>query len=492
MTHLVASLVEGSASGVSDSSKLAFLAGADTIEVRLDHIKGLAPAHVREIRHAVRGPTIATLRSEAEGGTSRLRKADRHELLGAVAEAGFEFIDIETSRDQEVYESICDEDWRPQVIASKHFSEPVSRRDVEDAFEDAFAMGDVAKVAMACEDADQALMLARVGQDLARRRKRFAVIGMGAQGQLTRVFAKQIGSEFVYACMPGMQAAPGQLDVGKQAEMLSGSAVVLGLVGHPVSHSVSRPMQEAALKKAGLPGIYLPLDFPEGTFDKQTLKTARALGFKGLNVTIPHKGRAFEMSNRLRENARATEAANTLVFRGSFIEGENTDVFGFSRLIDGKITVSRGMKVLLVGAGGAARAVAYVLTERGARVSVLDKEKPRARALAKMFGAKAVTWAKLRKEKADFDLVVNCSPVGMKNLPGNPVKPWVFGSGKTFIDIIFNPPVTEAMHEAGKRATRSFSGLEMLVQQGAESFRIWTGTEPDVESMRDAAREALA
>lgn len=491
MTHLVASLVEGSVSGVSDSSKLAFLAGADTIEVRLDHLKGVNAKLVREARRAVQGPTIATLRSKAEGGGSRLPKASRHELLATIAEAGFEYIDLEAARDGDIFDYISGEDWRPQVIASKHFFTPVKRAEIEEAFDRAFDIGDVAKVAMACDSADDALMLARVGQDLSRRKKRFAVIGMGTQGQLTRVFARQIGSEFVYACIPGMQAAPGQLDVATQAEMLSGSAVVLGLVGHPVSHSVSKPMQEAALKKAGLTGLYLPLDFPENSFDKQALKMVKGLGFKGLNVTIPHKGRAFEMSSRLRENARATEAVNTLIFRGSLIEGENTDVTGFSRMLDGKITIYRGMKVLVVGAGGAARAVAYVLTERGARVSVLDKEKPRARALAKMFKARAVTWAGLRREHEEFDLIINCSPVGMKSTPGNPIKPWAFGSGKTYVDIIFNPPVTEAMHEAGRRATRSFSGLEMLVQQGAESFRIWMGTEPDVAAMRDAAQGAL-
>ncbi len=491
MTHVVASLVEGEASGVSDSSRLAFLAGADTIEVRLDHLKNLNAKLVKEVRHAVQGPTIATLRSRGEGGRSRLLKADRQELLMAVAEAGFEYIDLETARDEDVFESIQNEDWRPQVIASRHFFKPVGRVDIEDAFDKSFEMGDIAKVAMTCESAEDALMMIRVGQDLSRRNKRFVVIGMGPQGQLTRVFAKQIGSEFVYACIPGLQAAPGQLDVATQVAMQSGSAVVLGLIGHPVAHSVSRPMQEAALKKAGLRGLYLPLDFPDASFDKPALKTLRGLGFKGLNVTIPHKGRAFEMSNRLRENARATEAVNTLIFRGSQIEGENTDVTGFSRMLDGKITIHRGIKVLMVGAGGAARAVAYVLTERGAKVSVLDKEKPRARALAKMFKARAVTWAKLRQEHADFDLVVNCSPVGMKSAPGNPIKPWVFGSGKTYIDVIFNPPVTEAMHEAGRRATRSFNGLEMLIQQGAESFRIWTGMEPDVEAMREAARGAL-
>lgn len=491
MTHLVVSLVEKDPAGVEVSAKAAFESGADLVEVRLDHIRGLTAARAKDIRHAVRGPAIATLRSAKEGGASRLGKREREELLLMVSEAGFEYIDLEFSRDAKVLEAIREEEWRPHIIVSKHFTKPVSKSEVQGALRSALDHGDIAKVAMACESAADAVMLAQIGLDLSKRRKRFSVIGMGQQGQLTRACARAMGCELVYASLPGKAAAPGQIEVGLQAELLGGDAVLLGLVGHPVSHSVSKPMQEAAMAEAGLRGLYLPLDFPERAFDRSALKTLRALGFKGLNVTIPHKWKAYEMSHRRGENAKATEAVNTLSFRGTVVHGENTDVNGFSRLLDGKITITPGLRTLMVGAGGAARAVAYVLTERDARLSVLDKDKKRARALARKFRARAVTWSQLRGERAEFDLIVNCSPVGMKGLPGNPVKPWLFGPGKSFIDIIFNPPATEAMVEAEKKGGKALGGLEMLVQQGAESFRVWTGTEPDVGAMREAARRAL-
>ncbi len=491
MTHLVVSLVDRNLSEIEGSAKAAFESGADLVEVRLDHFRGLTLGKVKDIRHVVRGPAIATLRSTREGGRSALGRRAREEMLIRISEAGFEYMDLELDRDASVLEAIREEEWRPHMIVSKHFLKPAPKSSVQSALRSALELGDIAKVAMTCEDASDAVMLAQTGLELSKRRKRFAVIGMGPQGQLTRACARAIGSELVYASLPGKEAAPGQMEAGLQSALLREGTVLLGLVGHPVSHSVSKPMQEAALTKAGLRGIYLPLDFPEGTFDRNALKVLRALKFGGLNVTIPHKWKAFEMSHRRGENAKATEAANTLSFRGTVVYGENTDVNGFSRLLDGKITITRGLKTLMVGAGGAARAVAYVLSERGARLSMLDKEKKRARALARMFRARAVTWAQLRKERAEFDLIVNCSPVGMKGVPGNPLKPWLLGPGRSYIDIIFNPPATEAMKEAERKGGKAVGGLEMLVQQGAESFRIWTGTEPDVEAMREAARRAL-
>jgi len=491
MTHLIVSLVEKDSAGFGSAARAAFESGADLVEVRLDHLKGLTPAKVKEVRHAVRGPAIATLRSVGEGGKSKLGKRAREELLLRIAEMGFEYLDLELSRDSSVLEAIQEEDWRPRTIVSKHFMKPVSRSTVQSAFRSAVEAGDIAKVAMTCDNASEAVMLAQIGLGLSKRRKRFAVVGMGAQGQLTRACAHAIGSELVYASHPGKAAAPGQIEVGLQAALLRDSVVLLGLVGHPVSHSVSKPMQEAALARAGLRGVYLPLDFPERTFDRSALKTLQSLGFKGLNVTIPHKWKAYEMSHGRGEYAKATEAVNTLTFRGSVVHGENTDVNGFSRLLDGKITITPGLRTIMVGAGGAARAAAFVLTERGVRLSVLDKEKRRARALAKRYRARAVTWAQLRRERAEFDLVVNCSPVGMKGMPGNPLKPWLLGPGKNYIDIIFNPPVTEAMKETERKGGKALGGLEMLVQQGAESFRVWTGAEPDIEAMRETARSAL-
>ena len=492
MPLIVASLVEGSISGASDSSKAAFKAGADLVELRLDHLDGFDKQMIRTARREILGPTIATLRSRQEGGKSSLSGSSREIALREILESDFEYVDLELDTDKSLLKKDKDEDWNSQVIVSSHFSKPVSRDAAEKKLVQALALGDIAKVAMPCETATQALDLAQLGLKYARSKKRFVIIGMGIQGQLTRVFADRMGSALVYACIPGKEAAPGQLDVAFQSSILQEPRMVFGLIGHPVSHSVSKPMQEAALGHLGLRGIYLPLDFPQRDFDGNALRLLKSLGLKGLNVTIPHKSTAFRLCDKNGDSAIATRAVNTIKFAGGTVVGENTDVFGFSRLLDENTTITPSTSALVIGAGGAARAVAYVLSERRARLTIIDIERSKADELAKTFGAKSVAIKKLWKSDRAFDLVVNCTPVGMKGVAGTPLKAGFVAPGSVFIDIIYNPPVTKAMELATGRGATAVGGLEMLVQQGAESFRIWTGQEPNVKAMREAARRALS
>lgn len=492
MTQIVASLVEKTVTGISDSSKKAFSEGADLVEVRLDHLDSISAASIRDARTAAQGPAIATLRSRRQWGRCNLKGKDREDKMRQVVDSDFEYVDFELGIDDELLAAVKEEDPRPVAIVSHHFTKPVERAVVEQALLEACRAGDIGKVAMPCEHAGHAIMLAQIGLALTKSRRRFVLIGMGAQGQVTRVCADRIGSALVYTCLPGKEAAPGQLDIATQKKLMIDDRLLMGLLGHPVSHSVSKPMQEAAADRAGLRGVYIPFDFPTDELDRRVLGTLRDLGFTGLNVTIPHKGWAFGACSRRGPAAAATGAVNTLILGPRAIVGENTDVIGFSRLIDGKIVVTRNMKCLVVGAGGAARAVVYVLKERGAKVAITDIEMDKARRIAREFKCKAVTPGSFYRTRDEFGLIVNCTPVGMHGVSDkSPVKDYLFGPGMVFIDIIFNPQETTAMKTARSRGATAHGGLEMLVQQGAESFRLWTGKEPDVEAMRQAAWRAL-
>lgn len=492
MTLIVASLVEKEVSGVSDSSRKAFSVGADLVEIRLDHMDSIAAATIREARRAAQGPAIATLRSRRQGGRCDLKDRDRENKMRQVVDSDFEYVDFELGTDDRLLAKVKGEEIRPTVIVSHHFKKPVSRARVEKILLEACRAGNIGKVAMPCEHAGHAIMLAQVGLSLAKSRKKFVLIGMGAQGQLTRVCADRIGSELAYTCLPGKEAAPGQLDIVTQHNLLKNDRLLIGLLGHPVSHSVSEPMQEAAIERAGLHGAYIPFDFPLEELDRRALGTLKELGFVGLNVTIPHKAWAFDICSRRGSAAAATGAVNTLTLGRRSIVGENTDVTGFARLIEGKIVITRNLRCLVVGAGGAARAVVYVLKERGAKVVVTDIEMKKARKIAREFKCKAVPPGSFYREKQEFALIVNCTPIGMKSVSDkSPIKEYLFKPGTVFIDIIFNPLETAAMRIAKERGASAHGGLEMLVQQGAESFRLWTGQEPDVEAMRHAARRAL-
>jgi len=489
MARLVASLVERSVSGVSRSSRKAFSLGADLVEVRLDHIEpaALTGRSLSLIRDAVHGPAIATLRSKAEGGLSALRGTRRETALRVIADAGFEFIDLEARIDARVIRAGIGTG--PEVIVSSHLRAPGDSKRVDRLLRSVCASGDIGKVAMPCTDASQALMLARVGRRVAEERKTFALIGMGDQGALTRACAEEIGSALVYCCLPGRPAAPGQFDVATQAALRSRGRVLLGLLGHPVSHSVSRPMQEAALRRAGLGGAYLPLDIPPAHMTRANLRLMGTLGFTGLNVTIPHKARVSGMCDEKGPSAASTGVVNTVRFKSDLIIGENTDVFGFSKLIEHKIRIVKGTSALVLGAGGAARAAVRVLADSGASVSVAARRVGRAEDAASD-DAEALGFGEIGPGKR-FDVVVNCTPVGMKGFPSVGLPMTAVGKGTVLFDLVYNPPVTSTMKRARAKGAKAYGGLDMLVHQGAEAFRIWTGVEPDIRSMARAAKGAL-
>ncbi len=495
VTRIVASLVERSIAGVSRSSKKAFEAGADIVEIRLDHLKriGSNPRIIREARGAVDGAAMATLRSIDEGGASSAEGNARRSIIDVIIESGFEYVDLELARDKALLHEIGSSRSGPRTIASSHFQRPATKAVVRRRLEVGAASGAIAKVAMPCEDAAQAVMLAELAKEGSVKRKPFVLIGMGAQGQLTRACAAEIGSELVYACLSSKEAAPGQLDVRTQAILSAPGSVILGLIGHPISHSVSKPMQEAALASVGLNGIYLPLDVPTNRFDRRLVSTLFDIGFKGLNITIPHKQKAFRVCDVRRPAAEATAAVNTLHRQSDRIIGENTDVVGFSKLIALKKVPLRNARVLVVGAGGAARAVCKVCNDAGAEITVSARRPKTASDLARTCGARRTPYSRLQTASAEFDVMINATPVGTRgtdaertSLPDAAVR-----NSRVFVDLVYNPPATTSMTIARGHGRVAHGGLEMLVRQGEEAFRIWTGKAPDVSKMRRAARRAL-
>ena len=249
---------------------------------------------------------------------------------------------------------------------------------------------------------------------------------------------------------------------------------LLGVAGWPVSHSRSPAMQNAALAELGLDWLYIPVPLPPQLF-AETAAALGASGFRGLNVTVPHKVAAHDVADTRSAAAAAIGAANTLTFSDG-IAAENTDAGG---LIDAIGEPVGGRSALVLGAGGAGRAAVWALLDAGAsEVSVWNRTAERAVELASALGATAVA------EPVDADVIVNCTAVGMAGegvealglegaKPGPVVVDMVYGEGPT--------PVEEWAERGGARFV---GGIEVLVQQGARSLEIWTGRDAPVEVMR--------
>ncbi len=255
----------------------------------------------------------------------------------------------------------------------------------------------------------------------------------------------------------------------------------LGVCGWPVAHSRSPAMHNAALAAAGLEGWrYMHLPLPPELFE-ETVRALPGAGFRGVNVTIPHKEAAIALAGEASEAARAIGAANTLTFEQGAIHADNTDWTG---LLD-VIPDPRGKTALVLGAGGAARAAVYALLRAGAaEVAVWNRTPERARGLAAELGGRAT------EEPGPAQILVNCTSVGLMETESTfkalPLQADDWGAGSCVVDMVYRDGGTRLLEAARTRGAVVVDGLEILIAQGAASFERWTGRTAPRQAMRDA------
>lgn len=259
-------------------------------------------------------------------------------------------------------------------------------------------------------------------------------------------------------------------------------------------------MHNAAIAALGLHYVYIPFSVAPADLG-MAIRSIRALGIVGVNLTIPHKERALACLDEVAPDALQVGAVNTVHAAGGKLVGYNTDGEGFLAPLRARSIPLRGMRVLVVGAGGAARSVVYALVKEGARVTVANRSAERAAALAgdvsRVAGAGAVEWVpldayeELRRQRAD--MLVNTTPVGMhpKEDAPPPVPPDLVHRGMVVYDLIYNPLETRLLAAARSQGAVTINGVEMLVEQGRASLRIWTGVEAPAEVMERAVLEGL-
>ena len=269
-------------------------------------------------------------------------------------------------------------------------------------------------------------------------------------------------------------------------KLLSGHARLAGVFGHPVTHSRSPRLHGFWLQRYGIDGAYIPLGVPPVGF-AAAVRALVDLGFRGANVTIPHKLAAFEICDAVAPFARRAGAVNTLIFRDGRIEGSNTDGFGFLESIREAAPGWRadaGPAVLL-GAGGAARAIAAALLDAGApRVTLVNRTAAKAEALARDLGGPIHVAD--RPPLEDAALLVNTTSLGMQGQPGLEVDLAPLPASAVVADIVYVPLETRLLAAARARGLVAVDGLGMLLHQARPGFEAWFGVAPQVDqALRD-------
>ena len=268
--------------------------------------------------------------------------------------------------------------------------------------------------------------------------------------------------------------------------MINSTTRLCALIGNPVEHSMSPLMHNAAFEKLGLNFIYL-------AFKVENLEYAmngmRGLNIKGFNVTIPYKTKVMKFLDEVDETARKIGAVNTVVNDRGFLKGFNTDWVGAIMSIEKKVSI-KGKKIVILGAGGAARAIAFGMKKRGGRITILNRTVKKAEELSKELGCKFGPLDKVNE--IECDILINATPVGMyprvdESLVGRDVLKNI----DIVFDAIYNPPKTKLLMDAESVGCLTIDGVDMLVLQGAAAFELWTGKKPDVELMKKVVVQNL-
>ncbi len=315
---------------------------------------------------------------------------------------------------------------------------------------------------------------------------------MGEQGIISRVLGARAGSAFTFGALTADEkTAPGQVTAQElqstyRIDQVDAATKVYGVAGDPVAQSLSPAIMNAALRRENVNGVYLAL---HAKSLKDLLTCIRDIPIHGLSITMPYKQTILSHLDNTDPYTAKTGACNTVVrSQDGKLYGFNTDTSGVVRPLEQRMTLTDA-KILVLGAGGAARAAVFGLKDRGAQISILNRSLAAAHKLARSAKARTIKRADLKK--LEFDVIINATPVGMGNTKDSPLNADEI-KAKYVFDMVYDPAETRLLQLAKERGCETIPGSEMFVHQAARQFEIWTGKPAPREDMLRIVTLALA
>jgi 3-dehydroquinate dehydratase/shikimate dehydrogenase len=509
-TRICVSVCAGSRQELATAVERAAQVG-DLIELRLDCLDSSELASLQadlsSLMSAHARPLIVTLRPAEQGGRREIDNLARvvfwtQFFSGAQATDTRADLELDLAlyfqeREREGQPAL---DWQ-RIVCSHHDFNGGAAGAAEIYERLSRTPAGVLKIAVQAHDITDCLPLFELLDRARREGRELIAIAMGRAGLLTRILGPSRGAYLTYGSLDDeSRTAPGQTRAVELRELyrvdrLDRRAMITGLVGLPVAHSVSPQMHNTAFKAADSNAVYIPFEVHQlGPFirrmvDPRTREIAWHL--RGLSVTAPHKTAIMEYLDSVEPSAREIGAVNTVVVDGDGLRGLNTDATAFIKTLSEKAGALDGLRCAVIGAGGAARGVLWGLQRAGARATVFARDGGRVKPLAEQFGAGLEPLAEARF--GGYDVVINTTPLGTRG-PLQAETPAVTGQlrgARLAYDLVYNPLETRFLREARQAGCETTSGLPMLVAQAAEQFSYWTGTAAPVELMREAAQAAI-
>ncbi len=374
---------------------------------------------------------------------------------------------------------------------------------LNEIYDNLSANSEVPKIAFQADDITDTIPIWKLLERAQSENKQIIPIAMGEAGKWTRILGLAHGAFMTYASLDeGNETAPGQVSVTDlievyRAKELDENTEVYGIIGGNTSYSLSPFMHNAAFKSRGLNAVFVPLQVKNlDEFIARMVKPATReieLNFRGFSVTNPHKQNIIKYLDFVDETAKKIGAVNTVKIENGKLHGYNTDANGFIEPLKNAYGDLNGAKVGIFGAGGAARACVYALTQENADVTIFARDAEKAKSLAAEFKVKSNNFKVPGENYTEFDILVNTTPLGTKGKSENETVAVAeqIKDANLIYDLVYNPFQTRLMSEADEVHVPKIGGMAMLVAQGMKQFEIWTGKPAPMKEMSAAALRKL-
>lgn len=442
---------------------------ADLIELRLDLFEGIDQASLMQLRKATPLPMIFTLRSQQQGGSDRSLLSDHLQHLRSLLALNPEYLDVESHLPSSFFEEMQQHYPKIKVICSYHdFTHTPDDLDTlyQTLKQKPAFYYKIAVMANSSIDALRGLCWTK------QQDKQLIAVSMGPLGEISRILAPIVGSLITYASVDeDLKTAPGQCSLETllgiyRYRSLAPKTKVYGLIGEIVDKSMSDETHNALMKAAGIDAVYVKMSVRPDQL-KEALKLIKQLPFSGMSVTMPLKELVIPHLDHIDPIAEKIGAVNTLVFRNDQIHGFNTDGIGALQAIEKSFPI-KDKKVVILGAGGAAKAIAYEASRRGAQVIILNRDKEKAVSLAKSLGGVGKGLDQMKECYLEgYDLLVNCTPLDM------PINKEFIIPFCLVMDIKTRPKAPLFLEEAKKKNCDLIYGYQMFVEQAVGQFDLW-------------------
>ncbi|MDQ2937903.1 MAG: shikimate dehydrogenase, partial [Acidobacteriota bacterium] len=446
-------------------------------------------------------PVIVTYRPAEQGGRHHLDAKSRLVFwLFKRPNADFFDIEFDVATAPSLLQYDKDIDWG-RVICSYHNFHRVPPNLLQIYDRMLSSPAQILKIAVQADDATDCIQVLQLLERARKDGREMIAIAMGSAGVATRILGPSRGAFLTYAALEDEKAtAPGQISARElrevyRIEKIDQLTQIFGLIGFPVTHSMSPQMHNAAFDAVEINGVYIPFEVRdlEGFIKRMLHPRTREISWnmRGISVTAPYKTAVMDHLDWIEPAAKEIGAVNTILVVDDALQGYNTDAIGFLKPLKGKFAELRDLRCVVIGSGGAASAAAWGLNQEGAKVTIFARDGKKAASLAAKFGATSASLDE--SEFQGFDVVINATPLGTVGEfeSGTPATARQLRGARLVYDLVYNPSETKFLREAREAGCERLGGLSMLVAQAAEQFRLWSGVDAPERVMFDAAQGSM-